>query len=171
MLLCAGGPKLIHKHDFEVMKQIRKRGKGNIMQCPQCKSNKIECTTVGIINGPDTNRAVCLNCNYKGTVQDWKDLEEYQKEINSVNCLTWSNDPHKKAGLYIRCNPSLANFHPSIEKVYSIKGEMCIGPRGGDGLNMLRLSEWGGGIRAKKHLWYGPIKQPIKYQNETQIYI
>lgn len=39
-------------------------------KCPNCKSDSIFQTYVGIISGPDTNRAECSNCDWVGIVED-----------------------------------------------------------------------------------------------------
>lgn len=35
-------------------------------QCPECKSDNIEETTLGTISGPDRNRAWCHDCGWAG---------------------------------------------------------------------------------------------------------
>ncbi len=72
--------------------------------------------------------------------------------------MEWTHEVPKKEGLYLRSNPSLANFRASMEWVHEIEGEMCIA---GEGINMVRLSKWGG---APHFLWYGPIEPPTEYK-------
>lgn len=41
-------------------------------RCPSCGGENIEQTLAGILRGPDTNRARCLGCGWKGIAEQTK---------------------------------------------------------------------------------------------------
>ena len=53
------------------------------MVCPQCESKHIYSTLMGCIDDKDSNKVNCCNCGWRGTAQDWLDIEGMRKVIKN----------------------------------------------------------------------------------------
>ena len=51
------------------------------MKCPQCSSEHVVTTTIGIVFGVDINSVKCGECSHRGTAQDWKDIEDLKEKL------------------------------------------------------------------------------------------
>lgn len=69
------------KNAWIILENLRDKKMNNkfikidITICPQCGSDNYEKTLMGCIKDKDSNLVRCLNCGWKGTFQDWKDIQ------------------------------------------------------------------------------------------------
>jgi len=90
--------------------------------CPQCHSDNIESTTMGIIRSRDTNRARCFNCDWVG--EAWQTQPNWHPAIEALIAAA-NSVVSAHNGDYINNTPGnssvIARLEDALEAVSSLQ--------------------------------------------------